>query len=731
MASIIPGYEYDIFISYRQKDNKYDGWVTEFVDNLKKEIEATFKEDISIYFDENPNDGLLEIHNVDKSLENKLKSLIFIPIISQTYVDPKSFAWQNEFVAFNKMASQDQFGRDIKLASGNVCSRIIPIKIRDLDVSDTELFENEIGCRLRSIEFIFHSAGVSRPLKPSDNPDKNLNKTFYRDQINKVANAVKDVIYGIHPDLKKRAAKSYQTGTAAGHANAMTESFPEKPTRKLHLSGKTILLGSLGILLVLAMIFFIPKFLRKTTTEISAGEIIRKAIAVLPVSNLTGNPDLEFIALSIQDDLTGKLGTISSFDVRPRASTFQFKDSRETVQQIAKKLSVNNLIESSIKGSEENLQIEVRLIEAFPEEKYVWNASFIQGWDKIGEIYHEIINKIIDGTKIKLTSREANNLSIIQKHNAELLKACAKGKYYMNLLTQDDFERGLKFYNEAIAIDPADPLPYVGLALGYSNAGHVSAVASDATNRAIGYARQALSMDSTITEAADAYVVLATKSLYKDWDFVATERYLKHALELNPNAPMAHYHYGWFKMLNNKVDEAVAEFRRSIEIDPVDVTYTCNLASLYWWIGRSKEALQEAEKALQLDPNSAYALGIMGSALGNMGMYDKAIEVHKKGIAISPDFEHDLGVTYALAGQKDKALEIATKLEKTNIAWYTYGIAEIYATLGDHDKAIYWIEEAYKQRHDFTPWFKYDVYYKPLYDDPKFKEIINRLDYPE
>jgi len=95
MPSILPSYAYDIFISYRQKDSKYDGWVTEFVANLKKELEATFKDDVSIYFDENPHDGLLETHNVGKSLEGKLRSLIFIPIISQTYVDPKSFALQD------------------------------------------------------------------------------------------------------------------------------------------------------------------------------------------------------------------------------------------------------------------------------------------------------------------------------------------------------------------------------------------------------------------------------------------------------------------------------------------------------------------------------------------------------------------------------------------------------------------------------------------------------------
>jgi hypothetical protein len=104
MASIIPGYNYDIFVSYRQKDNKYDGWVTEFVDNLKKELEATFKEDLSVYFDINPHDGLLETHDVDASLKEKLKCLVFIPVISQTYCDPKAFAWGHEFCAFNELA---------------------------------------------------------------------------------------------------------------------------------------------------------------------------------------------------------------------------------------------------------------------------------------------------------------------------------------------------------------------------------------------------------------------------------------------------------------------------------------------------------------------------------------------------------------------------------------------------------------------------------------------------
>ena len=197
MSSLIIGYNYDIFISYRQKDNKGDRWVSEFVEALKTELESTFKEEISVYFDINPHDGLLETHDVDASLKDKLKCLVFIPIISRTYCDPKSFAWEHEFKAFVEQASKDQIGLKVKLPNGNVANRVLPISIYDLDSADIKLCETVLDGVLRGIEFIYKSAGVNRPLTPSDNPDKNLHKTFYRDQINKVANAIKEIIRGL------------------------------------------------------------------------------------------------------------------------------------------------------------------------------------------------------------------------------------------------------------------------------------------------------------------------------------------------------------------------------------------------------------------------------------------------------------------------------------------------------------------------------------------------------
>lgn len=198
MASIIPGFEYDIFVSYRHNDNKYDGWVTEFVEKLSQELNATLKDKVSIFFDRNPQEGLGELHQVDASISNKIKALIFIPIISQTYCDVNSFAWKQEFKIFKSEAENDRLGRDIKLLNGNFASRILPVKIHDIDTEDVRLLENELAGALRSIDFIYREAGVNRSLRPVDDElGTAANRILYRNQINKLANAIKEIVQGI------------------------------------------------------------------------------------------------------------------------------------------------------------------------------------------------------------------------------------------------------------------------------------------------------------------------------------------------------------------------------------------------------------------------------------------------------------------------------------------------------------------------------------------------------
>ena len=153
MPSILPGFEYDVFVSYRHNDNR-SGWVSHFIRSLEQELASTIKEPISIYYDENTYDGLLETHQVDKSLESKIKCLVFIPVLSQTYCDTKSYAWCYEFCAFNASAQKDTLGREVRLGNGNVPSRILPVKIHDLDHDDLAVLEAELGSTLKSVEFI-------------------------------------------------------------------------------------------------------------------------------------------------------------------------------------------------------------------------------------------------------------------------------------------------------------------------------------------------------------------------------------------------------------------------------------------------------------------------------------------------------------------------------------------------------------------------------------------------
>lgn len=260
MASLIQGYEYDIFISYRQKDNKYDGWVSEFVDKLDRELDSMFKEDVNVYFDINPSDYLLENYDVDASLKEKLRCLVFIPVISRTYCDPKSFAWECEFKPFIELASDDKFGMKVKLPNGNTANRVLPVRIHDLDRSDVELFESTIGGVLRPIDFIYKETGVNRQLRAKDDDIiKSPDQVLYRDQINKIALAVREIILsmrsqettGDKPEKKLEATKEK---VIKGELAAEPEMSEGGDPVKKGLSVRTILTGRFLLWLLILLI---------------------------------------------------------------------------------------------------------------------------------------------------------------------------------------------------------------------------------------------------------------------------------------------------------------------------------------------------------------------------------------------------------------------------------------------------------------------------------------------
>ena len=473
MPSIIPNFEYDIFISYRHNDNR-SGWVTEFVKALQEELAATIKDPVSVYFDSNPHDGLLETHNVDKSLEGKLKCLIFIPILSQTYCDAKSFAWQHEFCVFNRMAIEGEsvplssgegpglssasrevrsFERDIKLSNGNVASRILPIKIHDLDAEDKAIIEKEIGGMLRAIEFIYKEAGVNRPLLSNDSLDKNLNKTIYRNQVNKVANAIKEIIVA----LKNSGSEKPTTTPPAGRAGNY---IPK--TRHSESKAKFILAGAIVLLLIIAGYFLYPKI----KSDHKPTEVIDKSIAVLPFVDLSESKEQGWFSDGLTEEILNSLARIKGLNVISRTSSFAFKDKNLRIQTIADSLGVNYIVEGSVRKSDTGLRITAQLIRA-KDGFHIWSSTYDRNSKDIFIIQQEIASKIAESLDISLDPNAVEHMQRAGTDNPEAFVAFLKGQGIFNEAHEKRNEllpylkRANLDFDDAIRLDPDFINPYL------------------------------------------------------------------------------------------------------------------------------------------------------------------------------------------------------------------------------------------------------------------------------
>ncbi len=415
MPSLIQGYEYDIFISYRHNDNR-SGWVTEFVNALHEELAATIKDPLSIYFDKNAHDGLLETHHVDKSLEGKLKCLIFIPIISQTYCDPKSFAWQHEFVAFNNLAKEDQFGRDIKLTNGNVASRILPIKIHDLDVEDKTAIESEIDGVLRAIEFIYKEAGVNRPLRSSEeNPAKNQNQTTYRNQVNKVANAVKEIVL---------AMKAPAASQSPVKENTKLKSQPRQEKKQ----SKIFLVAS-GLIVLSVLIYWLFPTTKPATTTSSPG--VSKSLVVLPFEDLSPNKDQEWFADGLTEELLNGLSTVSELKLISRTTAFSFKGKGLSARKIADSLHVSHVLEGSVRKANDMLRITVQLIQA-SDDSHLWSHTYDYKKDSIFKVQEDIAKNVTHALNILLDPDQKENMFKNGTTNVEAYEEFLKGRAIYN-----------------------------------------------------------------------------------------------------------------------------------------------------------------------------------------------------------------------------------------------------------------------------------------------------------
>ncbi|MGD0753617.1 MAG: hypothetical protein ABR927_01040 [Bacteroidales bacterium] len=462
MSSIIEGYNYDIFISYRQKDNKGDRWVSEFVEALKTELESTFKEEISVYFDINPHDGLLETHDVDASLKDKLKCLIFIPVISRTYCDPKSFAWEREFKAFVEQASHDQFGLKVKLPNGNVANRVLPVRIHDLDTDDIKLCESVLGGVLRGVEFIYKEPGVNKPLTSADDEKKNLNKTKYRIQINKIANAIKEIVTGLMAGKvvsEKVKPESQLPWEEVKKEKKITDQEKTAGSKKQKLMSGIV---SIVLLALLIAMYAYPKIFKRDTLEKlrSTGE--RISLAVMPFQNMTNDTIWNVWQDGIQVNLITSLSSYSDeLKVRQIESINNLLQSKGLTNYasitpsiagtVSQKLDASIFIYGSINKAGSVIRLNAQLIDSKTEE--VLKSFQIDGTAE--NILHITDSLSVMIKSFLVISKLEKKVTFETRHLASTSSPEAY-RYFIygsKAFMKRDYPTSAKLFSQAIAID--------------------------------------------------------------------------------------------------------------------------------------------------------------------------------------------------------------------------------------------------------------------------------------
>jgi TolB-like protein len=690
MSSILEGFNYDIFISYRQKDNKGERWVSKFVEALKTELEATFKEDVSVYFDENPHDRLLETHNVDKSLETKLKCLIFIPILSQTYCDPNSYAWKFELLPFLTLAQSDQFGKNVTLKSGNVATRILPIRIHDLEQEDIKLFEKETGAVLRSLDFVFKTAsGVIRPLNQhEDHPNDNLNKTFYNDQINKAANSIKDLISGLK-SVKPEASKEInQIQNNLPDIDTKEIKSPEN-SRDFNIRKYKYALIMAAIFLISAAIILFPKVLNAGKSKVAKDPDGKISIAVNRFENLTGDTTLNYWSDAIPELLIGNLGTSNELSVQSPLTMVEVYKSLGLAnyssvvpslsRDVALKLKTRTYINGSLLRTGSKIRIQLKLVETQSDD-LLWtgkidgnlNSDFMILTDSLAVLVKNFleIKAISQNSAMDLKETFTNSPDALRKYNEG-----------MNYLLNGNNPFAINLFQEAYKIDTTFTLTafYIAYACSY-------------------YTQ--LSFNSAIEDKMKEYTGIAYKGRKR----------------------LPEVYQVWIEAWNSFYNTADSKemFRLYRILGNYDVKsrfYWFDIGVTYASFKKYNEAIMPFEKieAISTEWGDEWRfLGYYawyGTACHYTGDHKKEAKIFEKGLSYFPDnyyFFYGQARCALTQGEKAKASELVVKLIKAlhNISFSERGIENMLGTLYREANIFDKAEEHYMKALQISPQWK-------------------------
>ena len=419
----------------------------------------------------------------------------------------------------------------------------------------------------------------------------------------------------------------------------------------------------------------------------------------MPLENLSGDPDQDSLAESIHDDLITNLAGIGSLKtVIARRTVMRFKGKDTPPQQIAQELRVKALITGTMRRSGDNVLVTAQMIDPATGSQ-TWGDRYERNIRDVLSLENAIVAAITREMGLPLTSPERNRLAAERPVDAEAYVAYTKGRFYLNKITLEGLRKGLEYMQQAIDKDPANPLPYAALALGYCRIGHSTEPPPDAFVKARAAALKAEELGGSLAETETA---LAQIKLFEDWDWAGAERSLQRAIALNPSLSDALRMYAWYLFILGKNDEVIATMKRAIEVDPLMALWSADLGWQYESMGRIQEAMDAIQKSLELNPNLGQALNTLGHLYVDQGKFQEAIAIHQKLAIPGSPYRWSIVRTLALAGRTDEARKKLAELlqgkpEPTGFldGWF---LPEAYAALGDKEEALRWLEAVIQVR---------------------------------
>lgn len=457
-----------------------------------------------------------------------------------------------------------------------------------------------------------------------------------------------------------------------------------------------------------------------------------ESIAVLPFVNASQDPSTDYLSDGIAESVMNSLSQLPNLKVMSRNTTLRYKGKEQDAQKVGRELNVRAVLTGKVQQVGDQVVINVSLDDA-GDSHHIWGEQYVRKFADILTVQREIAQEVSTSLRLKLTRLDEQQLAKRYTDNVEAYQLYLKGQYEWKKHTEEDLQKSIEYYNQALGKDPNYALAYAGLAASYTVLGNSYLPPNEAFPKAKACATKALELDETL---AEAHVAMGATRLLYDWNWAEAERELKRAQALNPNDAEAHNLYGYYLKAMGRLDEANVETRRSQELDPLSLMINTDIGVNFYYARRYDEAIAQNEKTVNLDPRFFIAYLWLGQAYEQKKMYAEAIATFQKGMNEAerhPQLLASLGRAYALAGQSDRAHEALDELRKMSKRRYVspYLLAVVYAGLGDRDQAFAWLEKAYQDRSFFLIWLKVEPRFDNLRNDPRFGDLVRRVGLPQ